>query len=246
MNSETIKTLREELGKIKFKRKEFSCLNFPNVYDEKSNDGLLKSPSFFPYGTGLFSDLKKNEERKMDVFVFGQDFGKSNYYENHIGHNEKSESTFTGLLNILKYAGIEEKKLKRCFFTNCCMGLREVDSKMYGSLKKYFIQKKVEWDDYFKLNSDFFETQLKIDGVKKVVLLGKQPSLFAGEKCQIDSWKKNSVKVSELVKLGFATSNNFPSIKFYVIPHPCMWNSNKRHYEKSSIKEMLNEIFNKE
>lgn len=243
MNNGTISDLRKKLKEMNFNHKEFSCLEFPKVYDEKSNEGLLKSPSFFPYGTGLFSDFKNNEERKIDIMIVGQDFGKSNYYENHIGRGEKSESTFTGLLNILKYADIEEKKLNRCFFTNCYMGLRERDSKMVGSLKKYFILKKVEWDDYFKLNSHFFETQLKIYGVKKVVVLGKQPSLFAGENCQIDSWKNISVKVSEIVNFYSATSKNFPKIKFYVIPHPCMWNSNKRHYKNSSIKEMLSEIF---
>ncbi len=182
--------------------------------------GAIRRRSFFPGGSGAFSDPR---EATPDIMLVGNDFGT--FDEDYVGAVEAGEESLTGtwagVIDVLTRAKLD---LSRIFFTNAIMGARARPPNRGPSpgLK----------DRAFATRcAQFLRLQITTIRPVGIVMLGKEqtpiismamPSLSPLNKCS--TWQAiddAGLQFQEVVQVPEG-----PTVRFCALMHPCMRASN--------------------
>ena len=205
---------------------------------------LLKI-GFFPGADGMFVDNKDISDR--DIMVLGHDQDvKSKFQKSVCAGTEDGVPTWRKLK---EWLGKSEIDIKRCFFTNCIMGVRKRGTSSTG------ISPAFKTRHFLKDCLDLLETQIRIQNPKAIICLGKYPQILMGYLSRELYVKFIETTFAEIDERGFAVNQkvlfeNMPEIKPTVIAltHPALHhlNAKKRSYKKEdgemALIEMLKEV----
>ncbi len=185
----------------------------------------LDITAFFPGGSGLW--MEDETDIIPDILVLGQDFSNVVEYESMM-RNESTDldgPTWRELIKLFSSASID---LKRCFYSNVFIGLRESKS-MVGRFPGF------KDKEFVKRNLEFLREQISIVRPNLVITLGRPASEMLSklsDDLMID-WKDG--KALSKPNNGLKHDIKIENIPYscVALEHPSMRNSNVRrrvHY----------------
>lgn len=176
---------------------------------------MIAGTAFFPGGAGLW--LEEESTYFPDIMILGQDFStRDQHMAMLLGRERDIDSpTWRNFMQFAAQAGLD---LKRCFFTNALMGLRDGGSSQgpnpgYKKRNKLFVQR----------SHEFLRMQFETIQPKLTVVLG-MPAAQVLSDCSSDliRWKKCTYREMDERKAAFIANAAIPDVRtsFVSLVHP--------------------------
>ncbi|MDI9509954.1 MAG: hypothetical protein QM217_09150 [Bacillota bacterium] len=181
---------------------------------------MLDITAFFPGGRGLW--LEQDSTDFPSILILGQDFSTVKAYEAMIEGNKAdlNSPTWKNLIKLFEVGGVD---LKRCFFSNVFMGLRDTEKmtgKFPGARDKDFVNR----------NLEFLLFQIETIKPEIIITLGRPASEMVAKlsRPDLDCWDKGRALSSP--DNGYKTNINFNGhiCNCVALEHTSMRNSNVR------------------
>ena len=206
---------RQEVPGVLFKKlKELG--DYPDKV--KPVEKMLDITAFFPGGRGLW--LEQNSTDFPRILILGQDFSTVKAYEAMVEGNKADldSPTWRNLIELFEEAGVD---LKKCFFSNVFMGLRDTEKmtgKFPGARDKDFVNR----------NLEFLLFQIETIKPKLIITLGRPASEMVSKlsRPDLDCWDKGKALSSP--DNGYKTNISFKghACRCVALEHTSMRNSN--------------------
>ena len=181
---------------------------------------MLDITAFFPGGRGLW--LEQDSTDFPSILILGQDFSTVKAFEAMVEGNKAdlNSPTWKNLIKLFKEADVD---LKKCFFSNVFMGLRDTQKmtgKFPGARDKDFVNR----------NLEFLLFQIETIKPEIIITLGRPASEMVARlsRPDLDSWDKGRALSSP--DNGYKTNINFNGhiCNCVALEHTSMRNSNVR------------------
>lgn len=188
---------RQELPEALF-NKISMVAPYPNSV--KPIEKMLDMTAFFPGGRGLWAEEYSDDF--PSILVLGQDFSTVEEYNAMLYNNQEDLScaTWRNLIKLFEESNID---LKKCFYSNVFMGLRDGVTKNTGEFPGF------KDKEFVKRNLNFLAIQIEIIKPSLIVTLGR----YAAEMlCRIadsglESWANWRALLDE--NIGFKDNVSF-------------------------------------
>jgi hypothetical protein len=134
--------MRQELPGVLFKKLQ-ELVEYPDKV--KPVEKILDVTAFFPGGRGLW--LEEDSTEFPSILVLGQDFSTVKAYEAMVAGN-KADLDSPTWMNLIKLFDEADVDIKKCFFSNVFMGLRDTEKmtcKFPGARDKDFVNRNLEF-----------------------------------------------------------------------------------------------------
>jgi ribosomal-protein-alanine N-acetyltransferase len=180
----------------------FSKINIVAPYPNsvKPIEKMLNMTAFFPGGRGLWAEEYSNDF--PSILILGQDFSKVEEY-NAMLKNNKTDlqcSTWKNLIKLFEEANID---LKKCFYSNVFMGLRDGVTKNTGEFTGF------KDKEFVKRNLKFLAIQIEIIKPSLIVTLGRYAAEMLSRIADsgLESWANWRALLDE--NIGFKDNVSF-------------------------------------
>jgi len=180
----------------------------------------LDITAFFPGGKGLW--MEDETDLIPDILVLGQDFSNVSEYERML-RNESTDLDTPTWRELMRLFGFAEIDLRRCFFSNVFMGIRESKS-MVGRFPGFRDK------GFMKRNLDFLGEQIRIVNPKMIITLGRPASEMVSklsEDLEVD-WRDGKALNKPNNGLKHEIKIESKLFSCVALEHPSMRNSNVR------------------
>ncbi len=187
---------------------------------------MLDITAFFPGGRGLW--LEQDSTEFPSILILGQDFSTVKAFEAMVAGN-KADLDSPTWKNLIKLFDESDVDLKKCFFSNVFMGLRDTEKmtgKFPGARDKDFVNR----------NLTFLLFQIETIKPEIIIALGRPASDMVAKLSRpgLDCWEKGKALSSP--DNGYKTNISFNGhvCKCVALEHTSMRNSNvkRRVYGK--------------
>ncbi len=179
---------------------------------------MLDITAFFPGGRGLW--LEQDSTDFPSILILGQDFSTVKAFEAMVAGN-KADLDSPTWKNLIKLFDESDVDLKKCFFSNVFMGLRDTEKmtgKFPGARDKDFVNR----------NLTFLLFQIETIKPKLVITIGRPVSEMVAKlsRPDLECWDKGKALSSP--DNGYKTNISFNGhiCKCVALEHTSMRNSN--------------------
>lgn len=181
---------------------------------------MLDITAFFPGGRGLW--LEQDSTDFPSILILGQDFSTVKAFEAMVAGN-KADLDSPTWKNLIKLFDESDVDLKKCFFSNVFMGLRDTEKmtgKFPGARDKDFVNR----------NLTFLLFQIETIKPKLVITIGRPVSEMVAKlsRPDLECWDKGKALSSP--DNGYKTNISFNGhiCKCVALEHTSMRNSNAK------------------
>lgn len=152
---------RQELPEALFSKTNIVS-HYPN--NVKPIEKMLNMTAFFPGGRGLWAEQYSDEF--PSILILGQDFSTVEEYNAMLNNNQNDLccATWRNLIKLFEESNID---LKKCFYSNVFMGLRDGVTKNTGEFPGF------KDKEFVKRNLDFLAIQINTIKPKLIITLGR-------------------------------------------------------------------------
>lgn len=188
---------RQELPEALFSKTNIVA-PYPN--NVKPIEKMLNMTAFFPGGRGVWSENYSDEF--PSILVLGQDFSTVDEYNAMLNNNQNDLgcATWRNLIKLFEEANID---LKKCFYSNVFMGLRDGVTKNTGEFPGF------KDKEFVKRNLKFLKIQIETIKPKLIITLGRYAAemLSSIADSGLESWSNWRALLDE--NIGFKDNVSF-------------------------------------